>query len=125
MPRLSFLVRFIIVGVLLHVYVGFRLIPDLPVPAAGKWIAVLWLVLSCIVIPPGMLARMIERQPLGDRIAWSGLLAMGFFSSLLMLTVLRDVVLASMMTVDAIWPRASAARRRSSCSRCCRAWSVS
>ncbi|PXW17477.1 metallophosphoesterase [Paraburkholderia caballeronis] len=106
MPRLSFLVRFIIVGVLLHVYVGFRLIPDLPVPAAGKWIAVLWLVLSCIVIPPGMLARMIERQPLGDRIAWSGLLAMGFFSSLLMLTVLRDVVLASMMTVDAIWPRA-------------------
>jgi predicted MPP superfamily phosphohydrolase len=106
MPRLSFLVRFIVIGVLLHVYVGFRLIPDLPVPAAGKWIAALWLVLSCLLIPPGMLARMIERQPLGDRIAWAGLLAMGFFSSLLMLTVLRDIVLASLMTVDAIWPHA-------------------
>jgi predicted MPP superfamily phosphohydrolase len=106
MPRLSFLVRFIVIGVLLHVYVGFRLIPDLPLPAAGKWIAALWLVLSCLLIPPGMLARMIERQPLGDRIAWAGLLAMGFFSSLLMLTVLRDIVLASLMTVDAIWPYA-------------------
>ncbi|HEY1607973.1 MAG TPA: metallophosphoesterase [Paraburkholderia sp.] len=104
MPRLSFLVRFILIGVLLHVYVGFRLIPDLPVAAAGKTVAVLWLVLSCVLIPPGMLARMIERQPLGDRIAWAGLLAMGFFSSLLMFTVVRDIVLASLMTVDAIWP---------------------
>ena len=106
MPRLSFLVRFIVIGVLLHAYVGFRLIPDLPVPAPGKWIAVVWLVLSCVMIPPGMLARMIERQPLGDRIAWTGLLAMGLFSSLLVLTLVRDIVLASLMTIDAIWPRA-------------------
>jgi len=106
MPRLSFFVRFVAIGVLLHLYVGFRLIPDLPVSAAGKWIAVLWLVLSCVLIPFGMLARMIERQPLGDRIAWIGLLAMGFFSSLLILTVVRDIVLASTMTIDAIWPRA-------------------
>jgi uncharacterized protein len=104
MPRLSFFVRFIIIGVLLHVYVGFRLIPDLPVPAAGKWLAALWLVLSCLLIPPGMLARTIKRQPLGDRLAWTGMLAMGFFSSLLMLTLARDIVLASLMTVDAIWP---------------------
>ena len=106
MPRLSFLVRFIVIGVLLHIYVGFRLIPDLPVPAVGKWIAVLWLVLSCVMIPLGMLARTIQRQPLGDRIAWIGLLAMGFFSSLLVLTLVRDIVLASLMTVDAIWPHA-------------------
>ncbi|PLZ03791.1 serine/threonine protein phosphatase [Burkholderia sp. WAC0059] len=104
MPRLSFLVRFISIGVLLHLYVGFRLIPDLPVAVAGKWLAGLWLVLSCLLIPPGMLARRIERQPLGDQLAWTGLIAMGFFSSLLMLTVARDIVLASLMTVDAIWP---------------------
>ncbi|MFD1557708.1 metallophosphoesterase [Paraburkholderia silviterrae] len=104
MPRLSFLVRFISIGVLLHIYVGFRLIPDLPVPAAGKWLAVLWLVLSVLVIPPGMLARRFKRQPLGDRLAWTGMLAMGFFSSLLMLTIARDIVLASLMTVAAIWP---------------------
>ncbi len=105
MPRLSFLVRFITIGVLLHVYVGFRLIPDLPVPAFVKGLAVLWLVLSCLVIPPGMLARRIKRQPLGDRVAWSGLLAMGFFSSLLMLTIARDLLLASLLTIDSLWPR--------------------
>ncbi|WP_322042486.1 metallophosphoesterase [Paraburkholderia sp. J67] len=104
MPRLSFLVRFVSIGVLLHAYVGFRLIPDLPVPAAGKWLAILWLVLSVLVIPPGLLARRFERQPLGDRLAWIGMLAMGFFSSLLMLTILRDLVLASLMTVESLWP---------------------
>ena len=105
MPRLSFLVRFISIGVLLHLYVGFRLIPDLPVPIAGKWLAALWLVLSVLVIPPGMLARRFKRQPLGDRLAWTGMLAMGFFSSLLMLTIVRDLVLASLMTLASIWPR--------------------
>ncbi|CAG9199397.1 Serine/threonine protein phosphatase [Paraburkholderia tropica] len=107
MPRLSFLVRFIAIGILLHAYVGFRLIPDLPIPAAVKWLAVLWLVLSVLVIPPGMLARRFKRQPLGDRLAWIGMLFMGFFSSLLMLTILRDLVLASLMTVAAIWPGAA------------------
>jgi uncharacterized protein len=107
MPRLSFLVRFIAIGILLHAYVGFRLIPDLPVPAAVKWLAVLWLVLSVLVIPPGMLARRFKRQPLGDRLAWIGMLFMGFFSSLLMLTIVRDLVLASLMTVAAIWPHAA------------------
>jgi uncharacterized protein len=104
MPRLSFFLRFITIGVLLHVYVGLRLIPDLPVPASGKWLATLWLVLSCVLIPPGMLARAFKHQPLGDRIAWAGMLAMGFFSSLLMLTIVRDIVLASLMSIDALWP---------------------
>lgn len=106
MPRFSFLFRFLVIGVLLHVYVGFRLIADLPVPSIGKAIAALWLVLSCVLIPAGMLARRIARQPLGDRVAWIGLLAMGFFSSLLLFTVVRDIVLASLMTVDAIRPHA-------------------
>ncbi len=68
----------------------------------------LWLVLSIFLIPLGMLARSIKRQPLGDRLAWVGLLAMGFFSSLLVLTFARDLVLASLLTVDAIWPNSIA-----------------
>jgi predicted MPP superfamily phosphohydrolase len=36
---------------------------------------------------------MIKRQPLSDRLAWAGLLAMGLFSSLLVLTLARDLVL--------------------------------
>jgi len=59
-----------------------------------------------LLIPLGMLARTIERQPLGDRLAWIGLLAMGFFSSLLVLTFVRDLAMASLLTVDAIWPHA-------------------
>lgn len=107
----SFFVRFIAIGVLLHVYVGFRLIPDLAVSPTGKWLAGLYLVLSCLLIPPGMLARMIERQPLADRLAWIGLSAMGFFSSLLVATFLRDVLLASLLTIDAIWPHVLALAR--------------
>jgi predicted MPP superfamily phosphohydrolase len=104
MRRSSFLVRFICIGVLLHIYVGLRIIPDLPIDPTGRWLAALWLVLSVLFIPLGMLARTIEQQPLADRLAWIGLLAMGFFSSLLVLTFARDLMLASLLTVDAIWP---------------------
>ena len=104
MRRSSFLVRFILIGILLHIYVGFRLIPDMPVSVTGRWLCALWLVLSIFLIPLGMLARTIKQQPLSDRLAWVGLLAMGFFSSLLVLTFARDLALASLLTVDAIWP---------------------
>jgi Predicted phosphohydrolases len=111
MRRSSFLVRFILIGILLHIYVGLRLIPDMPVSAAGRWLCALWLVLSIFLIPLGMLARTIKQQPLSDRLAWVGLLAMGFFSSLLVLTLARDLALASLLTVDAIWPNTIAIAR--------------
>ncbi|TAL95832.1 MAG: metallophosphoesterase [Paraburkholderia sp.] len=104
----SFLARFIFVGILLHIYVGFRLIPDLPVSPTWRVLAALWLVVSVCVIPLGMLARTIRRQPLADRLAWIGLMGMGFFSSLLVLTLARDLLLASLLTIDAIWPHALA-----------------
>lgn len=104
MRRSAFFVRAIAIGILLHIYVGFRLIPELPVGLPVKALAALWLVLSCCLIPLGMLARNFERQPHADRIAWIGLLTMGFFSTLLVLTLLRDVVVASLVTVNALWP---------------------
>lgn len=42
----SFLLRLTIIGVLLHVYVGFRLLPELAAPAA-RYAGALWLVGSC------------------------------------------------------------------------------
>src|SRR5260370_2670580 len=111
MRRSSFLVRAIGIGILLHIYVGFRLIPELPVSLAIRGLAVLWLVLSCVLIPAGVLARTIERQPLADRVAWICLLSMGVFSSLLVPTLLRDLMLASLLTVDALSPRAIALDR--------------
>jgi uncharacterized protein len=103
MRRSSFFLRAIVIGIMLHVYVGLRLIPEFPVVPATKILAACALVLSCCLIPLGMLARRFERQPQADRIAWVGLLAMGFFSSLLVFTFLRDVVLASALTIDALW----------------------
>ncbi|WP_118181691.1 metallophosphoesterase [Paraburkholderia phosphatilytica] len=104
MRRSSFFVRFIGIGILFHIYIGFRLIPDLPVGSTWRWLAALWLVLSVFLIPAGMLARTIEKQPLGDRLAWIGLLTMGFFSSLLVLTFGRDLLMASLLTIDALSP---------------------
>jgi predicted MPP superfamily phosphohydrolase len=51
----------------------------------------LWLVASAIAIPLGLFARQIERQPLSDRLTWASLLAIGSFSSLFVLTFIRDV----------------------------------
>ncbi|AUT62105.1 metallophosphoesterase [Paraburkholderia terrae] len=106
MRRLSFFVRIIAIGILLHVYVGIRIIPELPVDAAVKGLCALWLVLSVLLIPVGMIARSLQTQPLGDRLAWAGLIALGLFSSLLVLTFARELLLLVVMIVHAIAPQA-------------------
>jgi predicted MPP superfamily phosphohydrolase len=78
---------------LLHAYIGWRVLPALPVPTVVRVLAGLWLAISLALIPAGLLTRAIRRQPLADRLAWAGLLALGLFSSLLVLTLLRDVAL--------------------------------
>jgi predicted MPP superfamily phosphohydrolase len=106
MRRSSFLIRVIGIGVLLHIYVGSRLIPEWPFGTPVKAAAVVWLVLSCLLIPLGVLARyFVKRQPLADRLAWIGLLVMGFFSSLLVITFARDLSIASLLTIDSLLPR--------------------
>ncbi|WMD21995.1 metallophosphoesterase [Achromobacter seleniivolatilans] len=89
----SFFLRFLTLGALAHVYVGARLIPDALISDAGAVAAALALLLSCILIPLGMLGRSSVHPPWGDRIAWVGLIAMGLFSSLFVLTVIRDALL--------------------------------
>ncbi|MFD4836714.1 metallophosphoesterase [Achromobacter sp. NPDC058515] len=89
----SFFLRFLTLGALAHVYVGARLIPDALLGGEGSAAAILALVLSCVLIPLGMLGRSSVHPPWGDRIAWVGLLAMGLFSSLFVLTALRDALL--------------------------------
>ncbi|MDB6063593.1 MAG: metallophosphoesterase [Verrucomicrobiaceae bacterium] len=93
MSRRNFFMFAIVLLALLHSYIGWRLLPDLPVATMWRDLGALYLALSCAVIPLGMLARGIKRQPLADRLAWLGFLSMGLFSSLLILTVLRDVTL--------------------------------
>jgi len=103
MRRFGFLHRVIALGILSHIYVGVRLLGDAPLGAGARAAGVLYLILSVGVVPLGMLARRIERQPLGDRVAWIGLVAMGLFSSLLVLTLGRDVLLLIAESLDALW----------------------
>lgn len=90
--RLSIVVILFILAAL-HIFIGWQILPALPVSTSVKWLGAGWLLLSLLLIPAGLLASFIKRQPLSDRLAWIGLLAMGMFSSLLMLTLLREIVL--------------------------------
>ena len=100
MLRSAFFIRLISIITLLHVYIGVRLISDLPVGAPFKWLGGLLLVVSVFLIPLGMAARTIKKQPLSDLLAWVGYLAIGLFSSLLVLTVLRDILLLLLYVVN-------------------------
>ncbi|MDO9194538.1 MAG: metallophosphoesterase, partial [Undibacterium sp.] len=93
MPPRSVIIVISTVLALLHVYIGWRILPDLPLSQGLRGVGACWLALSFLLVPAGLLARAIKRQPLSDRVAWAGLLAMGFFSSLLILTLVRDVAL--------------------------------
>ena len=77
----------------LHAYIGWRLLPAFDLGAVGWTLAIVGLAISSLLVPFAMLARfVIARQDLADRLSWLGGLAMGLFSSLLVFTVLRDVV---------------------------------
>lgn len=84
----------LILLVTLHAYIGWRLLPPLQLGIIGNVVGIALLGASCILMPLGLLARFIRRQPLADRLAWAGMLIMGLFSSLLIATVLRDASLA-------------------------------
>lgn len=88
----------------LHAYIGWRLLPHLSAfPAAALWLAGL-LMVSSLVVPLGLMARQLARPPLADRLSWVGLLCMGLFSSLFVLTLLRDAALSLLWLVNFLLP---------------------
>lgn len=91
-PRTFFI--FLAILALLHAYIGWRLLPELPIGAAGRLAGGLVLAFSFIAMPVGFLARALEPRRWADRIAAVGLFMMGLFSSLFVFTLLRDVALA-------------------------------
>lgn len=94
-PRLSrFLATVLGLAGLLHLFIGWRLLPNLGLSGMGWTAGVVFLSLSALLIPLGMAARFFIRSPdLADRVAWAGALLMGLFSSLLVLTLVRDILL--------------------------------
>ena len=90
------------VSAVLHFYVAARLLPDLasaPGVALGAWLA-----LSAPLMPMGMLAWRYLRGIWAERVAVAGLFAMGLFSSLLVGTFLRDVLLIALGVVHTFTP---------------------
>jgi uncharacterized protein len=77
---------------LLHLYIGWRVAPHLPWPAAGTAF-VLLLALNAVLVFAGFAARRRPDRQAADRWTWAGMLALGLFSMLLVLTVLRDALL--------------------------------
>jgi predicted MPP superfamily phosphohydrolase len=79
------------VSVVLHCYIGLRIVPELP--AAGAIAFTLLVVASALLVPMGLIARRHSGSPRAGLIAVAGLFFLGLFSSLLVATFLRDVVL--------------------------------
>ena len=93
------LLTFIALSLFLHGYIGLALAPWLPLPARIAF--GLLLAASALLVPAGMLARRVLRPPQADRLTWAGMLATGLFSSLLVLTLLRDLLLVGLRLAGA------------------------
>ena len=95
---------FLISG-LLHAWVGWRIAPALAgfatVPQGG---ALFWalLVASALLMPMGLLARRFAGGAWASAMTWLGLIFMGLFSSLFVLTLLRDAMLVLAWLASAI-----------------------
>ena len=95
-----------LLSTLLHAYVAWRIAPALGDdigPLYGLAFALLMLG-SALLMPMTLLARSVRSQPLADRLAWVGALAMGLFSSLFVLTVLRDLALLALALASLVLP---------------------
>jgi predicted MPP superfamily phosphohydrolase len=92
------LVTVLALSAALHLYIGARIVPQLPWPAGAGFAVVL--LASALLVPLSLLARRLLRPPAADRLTWAGMLCMGLFSSLLVLTVMRDLMLLALAVAN-------------------------
>ena len=84
--------RLFVLSGLLHLLIALRLVPHLPL--AGGIALAAWLLASAALVPMGLMARRFARPPRSDQLAAAGLFALGLFSSLFVLTLARELLLA-------------------------------
>ena len=77
---------------LLHLYIGWRIAPGLPGTLA-PWTLAALLLASAVLIPQAWFGRRSRSRARADQLSWAGMLALGLFSTLLVLTLLRDALL--------------------------------
>ena len=95
------------ISLLLHAYVGWRLVPALDSRAGATALALLLLV-SALTLPHGFGARRGGSGRGASALAWIGLVCMGLFSSLFVLTAVRDLGLLLAIGAAVLWPGAVA-----------------
>ena len=83
----------LVLSSLLHLHIGARIVPDLAAFPIAQWLMGAGLLLSALAMPLGLMAGRVAKPPFADVLTWLGLLLMGLFSSLLVLTLLRDAAL--------------------------------
>ncbi|MEP6503990.1 MAG: metallophosphoesterase [Betaproteobacteria bacterium] len=85
-----------VVSVVVHAYVALRLLPAIwaAAGAPSAWLLAALLVVSAVLVPTPMRRRRGKRTPAqvrrSDMLAWVSLSLMGLFSSLFVLTLVRD-----------------------------------
>ena len=95
----------------LHLYIGARIVPAIPGHFAAALVG-LMLIASSVLVPTGFFARRLAKPRVAATLTWAGFVFIGLFSSLLVLTVLRDalllagsilnVAIASALPIDAL-----------------------
>jgi predicted MPP superfamily phosphohydrolase len=95
----------ILLTTLLHVYIGLRLLPSLAGQGTGWSLLLAALVVSAATMPLPFVGMRSERRQFADGWKWVGLLSMGWFSSMFVLTMVRDagLVLTWLMTMALGW----------------------
>ena len=94
---------FRLIALLVHAYVAWRIAPALgSLPAAVAFVALL--AVSALTLPFAFTRRRGTAGKSTQWLAWTGLVCMGLFSSLFVLTVLRDLGLLAVAVADAGWP---------------------
>lgn len=101
MPPLRFLLTFTTMVSVLHYYIGSRLLNSVPWSDWALWAGWSFLVISTLLQPVAFLARGLRNHALRDTTSWIAMTLMGVFSSLLVLTLLRDIFLLIVAGMDA------------------------
>ncbi|WP_426113663.1 metallophosphoesterase [Massilia sp. PWRC2] len=92
MPRRAFY-KLLALAALLHLYLGLRLLPAMALGQAALAAAIGLLLVSSVLVPTGLIVSSLRRAHWTTPLTWAALLSMGLFSSLLLLTVARDLLL--------------------------------
>lgn len=84
-------VPFTLLSLTLHGYLAWRLLPPWQGQPGAMAAVALLIVASALLLPAGWMARRVRSPRVSEALTWAGYIALGGFSSLFVLTLLRDV----------------------------------